>query len=371
MVEGSKSAWIHIAPFGKWEGHESGDFIIDNKIVDKVIANYDRQVSPSMVDYEHDSLDGRKTGPKLAAGWVQKLAKRDDGLWALVEFNPRAIGYIQSGEIKFVSPAIDFRSKDRKTNKSIGPELINIALTNMPFLDGLTPIKLTRFNMGDTIEETTTTTVKKPAQLQLSEEETVQAQDETVDANAAIDALAAVTGLEPAAVVAALVEKQEEVGAVLVGAAEQEGSEAEAEMTDEQNPDAIKASRTEAIMDKTIVALNRRLETLEKEKNEEKKAAVEALVKMKIEEGYIPDTDKDDAIYLFTNDPERAERVYATKRVPIGETQGDEKDIKDKPIQLTKQQEAVVDNLIAMSNGAGRKLTREAAIKKMVASESN
>ena len=371
--EGGKSTWVHIAPYGRWKGHEMGDFVIDDKVLDTIIANYERQITPSMVDYEHDSLDDRKHGPKLAAGWIQKLEKRDNGLWAFIEFVPRAVEYIQSGEIRFVSPAIDFKSRDRKTDKMIGPELVNIALTNMPFLDGLTPIKLTRFAMGETIKTTETKITEQPAQLELSEEE-MQAQDTNVDANAAIEAIAAASGLEPAAVVAGLLENQEQIAAMLTGGAEEEGTPAEEEemaATDKQSDKVIAASVLESVKDKTIAQLSRRLEQLEKKQRDEEDAAIEALVNAKIEQGYITDDLKAEALFLFKKDRAAAEKVFNFKRVPIDVDQAGDENVDVTKRQLTKQEEAIVDGIIACSQGAGLRLTREDAIKKMIANKSN
>ena len=101
----------------------------------------------AVIDYEHQSMKAG-TGPAPAAGWVQKLSivdgKNGAELWATVEWTEKAAQMIRAGEYKFCSPVIDWESTDRKTGKSVGAELLNLALTNNPFLDGHKPIELTR-----------------------------------------------------------------------------------------------------------------------------------------------------------------------------------------------------------------------------------
>lgn len=370
MVKDGESTWIHIAPFGSWKGHENGDFVLDNKTIDTIITNFDRQISPSMVDYEHDSLDKNKAGPKLAAGWIQKLERRDDGLWAFVEFVKKAADYIKAGEIKFVSPAIDFKSKDRRTDKNIGPELINIAITNMPFLDGLNPISLVRSPMGkDTITTTESKTVEKPAQLELSDD-TVQAQDETIDATAAIEAIAAAAGLDMAAAVAALLDKQEEVAALLTGAAEQEGSEAEGAEATDKPADTVHAGVVESAKDKTITELSAMVKALKAKDEARELADITAKVEAKIEQGYITDNRKDEAIYLFQHEPKIAEKLFSEKVVPIDVTQAGPEGGKDtvyKLSDLSRHEQDTVASIQSAHKGAGMKISQEKAIQNVIA----
>jgi phage I-like protein len=369
LVDDGVSAWIQVAPFGRWEGHPTGPFTIDDKTADQIIANYDKQESDAMIDYEHDSLDDTKSGPKLAAGWVKQLEKRKDGIWALVEFVKRAVDYIKAGEIKYVSPAIDFKAKDRKTNKKIGPELINIALTNMPFLDGMQPITLKRLPMGDTIKTTESKTVEKPAQLELNEDVRLQDEETAVDANAAIEALATASGLDPNAVIAALLDKQEEVAAVLTGAEEQEGSEAETEASDPA-PEAIAASeKFDEIKNQQIATLSREVESLRNKVADREKADIEDKVSKMIDEGYVLPDQKESAIWAFTTDPDKAAKLFSTKQVPINVEQAKNPTPKDgvyRMSDLTSEEQDYAKCIRAMGV-----LSEEAAIKKVVAERSN
>ena len=94
----ARTGWIHVAPEGSWEGHPDGAFTLTRAGFESCIYDAERRVTPQSVDYEHASL--YPTGePTPAAGYVQKLEQRADGLWALVEFTERAAAKGLAGEI--------------------------------------------------------------------------------------------------------------------------------------------------------------------------------------------------------------------------------------------------------------------------------
>jgi phage I-like protein len=137
-----RTTWIHVAPFGVWEGHQDGAFELDREAFGSCISDTEARATPQSLDYEHASL--HPTGePTPAAGYVQKLEMRTDGLWALVEFTERAAGLIRAGEYRFCSGVFAFDQRDRKTGDTIACVLDSIALTNRPFIDGQKPIALT------------------------------------------------------------------------------------------------------------------------------------------------------------------------------------------------------------------------------------
>ena len=143
--EGAKArtGWIHVAPEGSWEGHPDGAFTLTTAGFESCIYDAERRATPQSVDYEHASL--YPTGePTPAAGYVQKLERRADGLWALVEFTERAAAMIRAGEYRFCSGVFAFERRDRQTGDVIPCMLDSIALTNRPFIDGQEPIALSQ-----------------------------------------------------------------------------------------------------------------------------------------------------------------------------------------------------------------------------------
>jgi phage I-like protein len=140
-----KATWVHVANAGSWDGHSSGSFDLTPEIFASVIKNFEEQANPIPFTYEHPAHAG-DGNPIPAAGWIHKFATQSNGsqLWALVEFTSRARTHIAEGEYRFCSIVIDLESTDRRTGKPIGPEIYEVGLTNVPFIDGLTPIKLSR-----------------------------------------------------------------------------------------------------------------------------------------------------------------------------------------------------------------------------------
>lgn len=77
------------------------------------------------------------------------LELRDDGLWAYVKFLPEVAEDIQSKRVRFCSATLIFDTVDRETGKPLSADLHSIALTNTPFVDGLTPLDQTVGENGE------------------------------------------------------------------------------------------------------------------------------------------------------------------------------------------------------------------------------
>lgn len=139
---------VHIATFGEWGGHPAGPFALDAKAFGDIVKNFDRQKNPVPVVIGHP-ID---TAP--AVGWIQRLEVRGDGsnegdgLWALVEWTEKTASSIRSGEWRFCSGVFVFGSTDRVTGDDVGAELLELGLTNSPFIDGQVPLSLSRRASG-------------------------------------------------------------------------------------------------------------------------------------------------------------------------------------------------------------------------------
>lgn len=137
----TRSSWVEIARCGEWKGHPAGEFKITPEILASVVAVFDAQANPVVLDYEHQSTDGAKAP---AAGWIQKLEIRDgDRLWAFVEWTEIAAEEIRAGQYRFTSSVLLFGVPDRVTGEPLLARLHSVGATNCPFIDGLQPIALT------------------------------------------------------------------------------------------------------------------------------------------------------------------------------------------------------------------------------------
>lgn len=131
-------AGVFDAPRGSLKGQ--GPWRIDAQSAAAVIRLAAARKNPILIDYEHQSLRTAENGkPVIAAGWIKpdSLEWRDDGLYALApEWTAAASGHIAANEMKYLSPVFRY-AKDGTVL-----ELISIALTNEPAIDGMKEVLL-------------------------------------------------------------------------------------------------------------------------------------------------------------------------------------------------------------------------------------
>jgi phage I-like protein len=140
---------IQVLRTGTFHHPQYGKFTITPDDLERMFDNFvnHRPQSPTemVVDYEHMSAaEPAQIAP--AAGWVKELSLSNDKnrLYARVEWTTTAAKRITDKEYRFISPEFALRYKDKETNKDIGPTLISVALTNRPFLEGMSPVVLSK-----------------------------------------------------------------------------------------------------------------------------------------------------------------------------------------------------------------------------------
>jgi len=407
---GTNSGWAHVAMLGEWRGHHSGEFEFTRDSFTQILKNFSAQSNPIPWDYEHDSFNPSTSGPKPASGWVKRMELRNNGteLWAYVDWTPRAAQMIRDGEYAYCSPVVDFESIDRKSGDVIGAELLSVALTNNPFLDGQHKIALTwkalNFPPPPPQSDKDKQPPADPQHAQQSaepkgppqqphppahpppfppKEEDKQlaappppaapgppppaAADPNVadaalgdgseaDGNALLNLFADAAGLDKSQTIAALMDMKDMIVNALQKTVKRDGTPAEATrtMTVEKKPEAaqpaapaaapvvlstpaaapavvapVATAPTGLTLDQlerdndkaTIERMKQRLDALEAERAEEKKQAIAQLVDERIASGHVMPDQRDNAIWAFTQNRARAEQIYATQVVPIGQRQ--------------------------------------------------
>lgn len=145
--KGQRFAWIQISKSGTWAGHESGPFQLSREHFESAIVELNRRENPLSFDYEHASASCIPTHAP-AAGWSNQLAIRgepgQEELWAYTRLTKRAVAEISDDEYRYISPTWMFNHPDRVLGeeKIILASLHSVALTNVPFLDGMQPVTL-------------------------------------------------------------------------------------------------------------------------------------------------------------------------------------------------------------------------------------
>lgn len=121
------SEWVHLIPAGTFWGRDGrGPYRLD---VQAVLDAFRAHGADLPVDYEHQSLSaGDKAGPVPAAGWIQDLEARDDGLWARVSWTPTARQLLAAKEYRYLSPVFRHDKQGRVV------ALEGAGLTHMPNL---------------------------------------------------------------------------------------------------------------------------------------------------------------------------------------------------------------------------------------------
>ncbi len=135
---------IQVVPFGT-HSTDKGAFTLDSESMKEVISNFNSRENDLVIDYEHQSLG---EGEAPAAGWIKRLfsvspegSRRDGtpprsaGIWAVVEWTPRAVQYFRNREYRYLSPVFLKRISDNRVAR-----LLSAALTNTPAIDGMVPV---------------------------------------------------------------------------------------------------------------------------------------------------------------------------------------------------------------------------------------
>jgi|ETNvirnome_6_100_1030635.scaffolds.fasta_scaffold01205_7 phage I-like protein len=135
---------VEIMRTGEFTHARYGVFEITENTMDEVLANFvpDRIA----VDFNHNSAREGSPEETRAAGWIQNIFKenQDDrlSLMAEVRWTEAAQEFISNEEFRFVSPEFTWAYTNPETGETSGAKLLAFALTNRPFLPGMSPVTL-------------------------------------------------------------------------------------------------------------------------------------------------------------------------------------------------------------------------------------
>ena len=119
---GKEASSIHLLRFGQTETTKGEGYVFDKESADILINNFQKTGNDIVIDYEHQTLEGREAP---AAGWIKELFRGDDGLYGSVEWTERGLNYIKGKEYRYLSPVLYI-----KEGKPF--YLQSVALTNLP-----------------------------------------------------------------------------------------------------------------------------------------------------------------------------------------------------------------------------------------------
>lgn len=111
---------------------------INETIANRLIAKLSTKKNKQLIDYEHQSLRSSTNGKEvIAAGWYTKMEWRPgSGMWLTdVALTRKAKEHVNEGELLYTSPVFLY---DTDTGEIT--EIITVALTNTPAVDGMQEI---------------------------------------------------------------------------------------------------------------------------------------------------------------------------------------------------------------------------------------
>jgi phage I-like protein len=116
---------------------EKGTFLFDAISAESVMNEYRLHGKPMLVDYNHGTTLWDPTHDQgISAGEFIPEVRGDGSLWATaIKWTERASEYLSAKEYRLFSPYFEH---DALTGRVL--RLINVALTNLPALDGIEPL---------------------------------------------------------------------------------------------------------------------------------------------------------------------------------------------------------------------------------------
>ncbi len=129
---------ILLTPWGVVES-KNGPFTVDDESAALILEAFAQHGTSLPIDYEHQTLGGEFASPDgtaPAAGWISKIEIESGvGIFAEVEWTPRARQMLESREYRFLSPVAFLRGDDEKV-----VAIHSAALTNKPAIVGMPPL---------------------------------------------------------------------------------------------------------------------------------------------------------------------------------------------------------------------------------------
>lgn len=125
---------IQIVPLGEFEHSGSGlTQVLDRVGIETMAAQFGNDGGERLVDFDHESLNSdRRT---TAAGWLQSVQARADGLWGLIRWSKSGLDAVRGGDYKFISPVFLPSECESLGNSRVRPlRLESAGLTNRPNL---------------------------------------------------------------------------------------------------------------------------------------------------------------------------------------------------------------------------------------------
>lgn len=123
--------WVHLLPSGTFRARDGrGPWSVTDS--DAVIEATKKFAGKNQlpIDFEHQlDLSAKNGQPAPAAGWIEALQSRTNGIWGLVSWTKKSAAFLKNKEYKYLSPVISYTPDGEVTR------IMRAALTNNPALE--------------------------------------------------------------------------------------------------------------------------------------------------------------------------------------------------------------------------------------------
>ena len=143
--------WFQMAPMGEFPHAETGTVqVIDNRAVDAMAAAF--AGAELLVDFDHGSLSLGSSS--RAAGWIEQLAARPDGLYAQARWTSEGRAALEGGVFRYISPVWLRQDVESLGGNRLRPlRVASAGLTNVPNLIGMKPMSNRMENRFVTLDD--------------------------------------------------------------------------------------------------------------------------------------------------------------------------------------------------------------------------
>lgn len=136
-LESKEDPYTQIFPFGEWKHPIWGVEVLDRAKAEHFKENFDNKVMGHDITFDYEHKMSTAHGTK-AAGKLEELEVRDDGLYGLVKWTPQAQKEIEDQEWLYFSPT--YSDKLEVGENTFEDVLVGGGLTNSPVIFGIAPV---------------------------------------------------------------------------------------------------------------------------------------------------------------------------------------------------------------------------------------
>jgi hypothetical protein len=145
--------WIQAWRWGEWDHPKYDKVKIDSNFADTLISNFKANVYGQDLPFDFEHGQDASKGLQ-AAGWIRDMAKRDDGVYYMLEFTADAVAEIKAGKWRYVSPSYVSNWKNAETNEEFTNVPTGGGITNRPYFKGMLPLNFSElYATKDELEE--------------------------------------------------------------------------------------------------------------------------------------------------------------------------------------------------------------------------